>query len=147
MVAAALLAALGCVAFWSLGVACAQQTGAATEEPEPVDLSDSLDAGVPALPPVAVQLLVRDAAAPVASGRGVLVTAGEVYDRVADAPEPVQRAWAASPQSLDDLVVSDPPARGRAGPAAGPDATAPPPGCVVAPRGVSRARRRAQYRP
>jgi hypothetical protein len=64
---------------------------------------------VEARPSVAVQTLLSDTTA-VASGRGVSVTAAEFAQRVGDAPEQLQRAWAASPQGMNELLdrlVSD----------------------------------------
>lgn len=81
-------------------------------EVEPQDTSE-YDAGIASIEGgvVRVHVLVADAAAPVASaGRDVLVSAGELVQRVQDAPEPVQRQWAANPtlvRELLDRLVAD----------------------------------------
>ncbi len=92
--------------------AAAQQQPAQTADPDENDLetNDALrDGGAIDVPPVSVQLLV-DAAAPIVRGRGVSVTAGDLMRRVQDAPDVVQRTWAADPRLLDavlDRLVAD----------------------------------------
>lgn len=60
--------------------------------------SDERDAGL------VVQPLLLDASVPVAIGRGVVVTAGELYQRVMDAPEPTRQRWASDPRLLEELL-------------------------------------------
>lgn len=61
-------------------------------------------------PAVRVVLLVPDASVPVAQGRLVRVTAGDLVRVVNDAPEPVQRQWASDARALQsqlDRLVTD----------------------------------------
>ncbi len=77
------------------------------------DGPDGSDAGVlgaDALPTVVIRRLVADASTVIASGRGVVVTAADLYQRVDDANEPLQRLWARNPALVDELldrIVSD----------------------------------------
>ena len=92
------------------GSARAQQVHADPDETD-IDTSDTPpDAGLADVPNVTIQALIADAATPIARGRGVSVTAGELVHRVEDAPETVQRAWAADARLLDevlDRLISD----------------------------------------
>jgi parvulin-like peptidyl-prolyl isomerase len=110
-VSGAIAAAVAVLAVLSLRCPARAQHAAASgdevaepeREPE-AEATDAAVAPVDAAPPISVQSLVADAAVPVAEGRGVVVTAGELVQRVADAPEVVQRAWAANPALMNELL-------------------------------------------
>lgn len=99
-------AAVAAVGFALLhaGVALGQHgSDAGVLAPEEVEESGQpFDAG--SAPSVTLQPMVTDAATAIASGRGLSVTAGELYQRIADAPEPTQRVWAATPALLEEVI-------------------------------------------
>ncbi len=106
------LAAIGVVGSLALSVRDARAQHA-TADPDDTDVDTTegaTDAGLSDAPSVTVQMLMPDAATAIARGRGVMVTAGDLMRRVSDAPEFVQRAWAADGRLLDEVVdrlVSD----------------------------------------
>lgn len=76
-------------------------------EGDPVDLTEVLPDGATAR--VTVTPIARDDLA-IASGRGVSVTAGELYLRLRQAPAPMLRRYATEPgvlQALSDRMLSD----------------------------------------
>jgi hypothetical protein len=104
---------LACAALATVTVArrsaSAQQVHADPDEND-IDTGDTVDGGLADAPPVLVQVLAADASTPIARGRGVLVTAGELVRRVQQAPDVVQRGWASDPRLLDavlDRLVAD----------------------------------------